>query len=157
MLWKKHPSIQVLLSGAHSLSGVAREAALSGQEARIHPGQFSSPQHSWTTTTSPTTVKCGSSHMCTWTSFRNSLIFYVCLLLRNEWTWICPERIRVIILPPPPPCFAIGLDLAETGNFPGPCFCGHAGAIKTQKKRTTTAFLLLVFQFDNYSACNLLS
>lgn len=53
--------------------------------------------------------------------------------------------------------FAIHLDINETENFSGPRFCGHTGALKTQKKRTTAAFLLPLCQFDNYSAFKLLS
>lgn len=46
--------------------------------------------------------------------------------------------------------FLIHLGTTEAQSFSGPRFCGHSRGMKTQKKRTT-AFLLPLCQFDNYS------
>lgn len=51
--------------------------------------------------------------------------------------------------------FVIHVDVAETGHFSSPCFCGDVGAIKTQKR--TTTFLLPLCQCDNYGAFKFLS
>lgn len=51
--------------------------------------------------------------------------------------------------------FSTHLDIAEAWIFTGPRFCGHGEGMKTQKKRTTTAFLLPLCQFDNYSSFKL--
>lgn len=88
---QKHPFIHLVsVIWCSFLIRVTREADLTGRYSEIHPAQVSSTAGQQPTR--PPGVQCGTSHLCTWTSSRNSYgRFFVCLCCVEKW-WMWPVR-----------------------------------------------------------------